>query len=57
MVELHSEVGRAAPLACGRDYAEVREYGRDQVFTSPALGGREVRVVELLGRTPVGVEG
>lgn len=30
------------------DYAEVGEYGRDQVFASPALGGRAVRVNVLL---------
>jgi Uma2 family endonuclease len=33
----------------GGDYADVQEYGRDRVFASPALGGREVRVAELLG--------
>lgn len=32
------------------EYGDVQEYGRDQVFASPALGGREVRVAELLGR-------
>lgn len=34
------------------DYADVQEYGRDRVFVSPALGGREVRVSDLLGHAP-----
>lgn len=33
----------------GAEYADVQEYGCDRVFASPALGGREVRVAELLG--------
>ena len=36
-----------APLT--GEYTEVAEYGRDQAFTSPALGGREIRVQDLLG--------
>lgn len=39
------------------EYADVQEYGRDQVFASPTLG-REVRVAEVLGGAPgVGLEG
>ncbi len=41
----------------GGDYAQVAEYGRDRVFVSPALGGREVRVAELLGSPAGGAEG
>ena len=33
----------------GGEYADVREYGRGQSWTSPALGGREVRVEDVLG--------
>ena len=33
----------------GGEYTDVREYRHGQVFSSPALGGREVRVEEVLG--------
>lgn len=39
--------GHVSPVV--GDYAVVGAYGRDQAFVSPALGGREVRVAELLG--------
>lgn len=49
MVDLpkDSVVVHLSPVA--GDYAVVREYGRDQDCASPALGGRAVRVAELLG--------
>lgn len=33
----------------GGEYTHVRQYGYGQGFSSPALGGREVRVEEVLG--------
>jgi Uma2 family endonuclease len=36
-----------API--GGEYTDVREYRHGQAFSSPALGGREVRVEEVLG--------
>lgn len=33
----------------GGEYTDVREYQHGQSFSSPALGGREVRVEEVLG--------
>ena len=33
----------------GSEYADVEEYGHGQSWTSPALGGREVRVEDVLG--------
>ena len=33
----------------GGEYADVRQYGRGQSWTSPGLGGREVRVEDVLG--------
>lgn len=40
-------VGHTDPRA--GEYQEVREYGRGEVIISPALGGREVRVEDVLG--------
>lgn len=49
VLDLRSDslVHHLSPVA--GDYAVVREYGRDQGFASPALGGREVRVEVLFG--------
>lgn len=47
------DVNRSAVLLhrqpVGGEYTEVREYRHGQVFSSPALGEREVRVEEVLG--------
>jgi Uma2 family endonuclease len=47
------DVNRPAVLVhqqpVGGEYTDVREYRHGQVFSSPALGAREVRVEEVLG--------
>lgn len=47
------DVNRPAVLVhqqpVGGEYTDVREYRHGQVFSSPALGEREVRVEEVLG--------
>lgn len=47
------DVNRPAVLVhqhpVGGEYTDVREYRHGQAFPSPALGGREVRVEEVLG--------
>lgn len=47
------DVNRPAVLVhqqpVGGEYTDVREYRHGQAFTSPALGGREVSVEEVLG--------
>jgi Uma2 family endonuclease len=47
------DVNRPAVLVhqqpVGGEYTDIREYRHGQVFPSPALGGREVRVEEVLG--------
>jgi Uma2 family endonuclease len=47
------DVNRTAVLVhqhpVGGEYTDIREYRHGRVFPSPALGGREVRVEEVLG--------
>lgn len=48
-----ADVSRAGVIVhldpVGGGYRDVRQYRHGQVFSSPALGGREVRVEEVLG--------
>jgi Uma2 family endonuclease len=49
VVDLRSDSVVLHLSPAGGDYAEVREFGAAASFVSPALGGREVRVAEVLG--------
>jgi len=49
IADVNREIVMVHLTPVGGEYTDVREYARGESFVSPALGGREVRVENVLG--------